>query len=597
MKGHLRLGKRKYPLDKPVITIGRNPEADIPIDGPEVSGHHALVIRADDHFLIYDFKSSNGVRIDGKRILVEARLQTGQIVDIGGFKLEFVQTVSRADRLQTPGATAVKAADPARQASAGAAPPVDPGAQEDQAAVSTWSLRRRPSGEELLKRTIEKDVYTLIKERPGEEDLVSKLLILYKVSSIVSSIVDTDTLLHEIVDLTLEVMSADRGFVMLVNPDGKLETRVYRLKASGEGTLDQDDDPGGLSFSHSIAESCFETGEAIFTNDAMADKRFPGAKSIQIYNIRCAMCVPLSFRERRRGVLYTDNRRTSDSFTPSDFLLLKAFAEQAAIAIENSLLLAELKASLEKIQGQQEMLVQAEKMSAMGHLAAGLAHEIRNPLTAMAGYVEIYFRLFKPDAPFYAQMRVVEKAVSHMHHIVDGLLGFARKGPLQLEPGSINQVIEETLQLGRPALVGHRNVRIATDLDPAAPPVTMDQRQLQQVFLNLIMNAVQAMPDGGTLTVRSRSELPDGAPPGGAATHIVVTVEDTGSGIPAANQAQIFQPFFTSGKKGGTGLGLTISKSIVENHGGRIVFRSVEGQGTTFSVVLPAGKASGSTTP
>jgi len=581
-KAYLRIGDKRHLLDRTVTVVGREKGVHIQIEDPKASGRHALIIRDGDRFVLYDFKSSNGVRVDGKRVDSQTLLRDGQTVEIGRCLLAFDQPGSGPSTLEI-----------------GSSKPPDGGSGEETSVPPSFgSLSARVSNEELLRKAIEKDVHTLIRERPAEEDLISKLLILYKVSNIVNSIVDTDLLLDQIVDLALKVMSADRAFIMLVNPQGKLDIKVYRAKKHDGSTshrLREEDQREGvepdesLTFSRSIAESCFSTGEAVFTNDALADARFSSAKSLQIYNIMSAMCTPLTFRGSRKGVLYTDNRRSSNSFTSSDFLLLQAFAEQAAIAIENSLLLADLKASLEKINTQQEMLIQSEKMASMGHLAAGLAHEIRNPLTVLVGYVELFFMRHDATSPFFNSMRVMATAVNHMHEIVNGLLEFARKGPLQKKAVSVNQVVEETLRLAGPALSENQRLLVEKDLAVGLPDVMIDQRQIQQVFLNLVLNGMQAMPDGGTLRVRTYAMQPIGSSEGMPASHVMVAFEDTGIGIPQEKQSQIFQPFFTAGKKDGTGLGLTISKSIVENHRGTLSFTSAAGIGTSFLVSFPVG--------
>ncbi|MBI4858808.1 MAG: GAF domain-containing protein [Candidatus Riflebacteria bacterium] len=577
-KAYLIVRGRKYPLDSSLTLIGREQTCHIQVNDPLVSGRHAFIVRDGDSYELFDFKSSNGVRLNGETV-IQAKLSHGQVVEVGGTKLTFEKAEHRRPGLPEPPVAPV----PEDPVSPGVDTLIPPGRG---AHAGTPRIVR--SGEEILRQSFEKDIHTLLRERVQQEDVVSKLLILYKVSSIVNTMMETDVLLGQIVHLALEVMSADRGFIMLLGEGGELETKVRRVK---EHEKEHEKEGDILPISRSIALHCFKTCEAILTNDALVDERFQTSGSIQMYNIRSAMCVPLKYRDEKRGVLYVDNRMSSNSFNASDFLLLKAFADQVAVAIENSMLLTNLKASLQKIQAQQDMLVQSEKMAAMGHLAAGLAHEIRNPLTAISGYLQMYFRKYKDEADFYHQMRVIEKAVLQIQHVLEGLLGFARKGPRQLAKGSLNQVLEDTVVLSRPAMVRHPGVQIVKRLEPDIPGVMMDQRQLQQVFLNFVLNAAQAMPRGGTLTIATRKVHAQGASPGAPPSHVVVVFEDTGVGIPADKQAQIFQPFYTSGKPDGTGLGLTISKSIIEGHRGTISFESVEGKGTSFILTLPVEQA------
>lgn len=567
-KAWIKLRDKKYPLDRSLTLIGREPGNHILIDDQRVSGRHAFIIRDGDTYELFDFKSSNGVKIDGKAV-AHGLLRNNQTLEIGEEKMTFIHQ----------GPAAGGRVDPVLEGPVG-----DTLIPESRPPAAKAAVR---STEDVLAGALDKDITTLLSERTQHDNTGLKLLLLYKVSAIVNSTLDTEELMTKVIELALQVMSADRGFIMLVNAAGQLEPKVRRVK---EHEKEKERERDILPISKSIAQHCFDQGEAILTNDAVVDRRFLQSGSIQMYNIRSAMCVPLRIREEKKGVLYVDNRMSSNSFAPSDFLLLKAFAEQVSIAIENSMLLSSLKESLAKIQTQQEMLVQSEKMSAMGHLSAGLAHEIRNPLTAISGYLQMYFMKFKEDMPFYPQMRVIEKAVTHIQHVVEGLLGLARKGPRQFAKGQVNRVLEDTVMLARPAMVAYPNVEIHRKLADDLPEILMDARQLQQVFLNFTLNAAQAMPPhGGSITLQTRSvhlkEVPGGGP-----SHVVVAIVDTGMGIPADKQAQIFQPFFTSGKKDGTGLGLTISKSIVEGHRGTISFESAEGKGTSFFITLPVNQ-------
>jgi len=571
-KAWLKLRDKTYPLERSLTLIGREPGNHILIDDQRVSGRHAFVIRDGETYELFDFKSSNGIKIDGKQVS-HGLLRNGQSVEIGEEKMTFVQDGKP---------TRAKNVDAFAEAEVGdtLVPDSNPRATPPKSQPGARSI------EDVLASALDKDIATLLAERTEHEGTALKLLLLYKVSSIVNSTLETELLMERIVELALQVMSADRGFIMLVNAAGQLETKVRRVK---EHEKEKERERDILPISKSIAQHCFETGEAVLTNDAVVDRRFLQSGSIQMYNIRSAMCVPLRYRDEKKGVLYVDNRMSSNSFAPSDFLLLKAFAEQVAIAIENSLLLSSLKQSLEKIQAQQDMLIQSEKMAAMGHLAAGLAHEIRNPLTAISGYLQMYFMKFRDETPFFAQMRVIEKAVTQIQHVVEGLLGFARKGPRQLASGNLNAVLEDTVALARPALMQYPHVDIRRALAPDLPDVSMDTRQMQQVFLNFVINAAQAMPQGGTITIQTKKvHLKEAA--NGGPSHVVVVFADTGTGIPPDKQAQIFQPFFTSGKKDGTGLGLTISKSIIEGHRGTISFESVEGKGTSFFITLPVSQ-------
>ncbi len=183
------------------------------------------------------------------------------------------------------------------------------------------------------------------------------------------------------------------------------------------------------------------------------------------------------------------------------------------------------------------------------------------------------------------KMKVIEQALLQINKIVEGLLGFSRKSESSLETTTSEQIIEDTLVIAEHSLARYSNVKIERKFTPDLPQIHVDKRQVQQVFLNFMMNAAQAMPEGGTLTIMNRMVADKNNP---SKKFVETIFRDTGIGIPKEKFEKLFQPFYTEGKKGGTGLGLSISKSIIEKHGGCIYLDSKVGVGTTFFIRLPA---------
>ncbi len=230
----------------------------------------------------------------------------------------------------------------------------------------------------------------------------------------------------------------------------------------------------------------------------------------------------------------------------------------------------------------QDQLIQSEKLGSLGKMAAGVAHEINNPLTTILLNTHLLLETRNEGDGEREPLTLIADEASRAAQIVSGLLDFARQTPAQEVRADINGLIERAIQLQeRQAAI--RNVRIEKDLDQALPPVNLDRNKIQQVFANLIMNAREAMPEGGTLAVTSRMSR-DG-------TAIEVVFADTGVGIPEENIPKIFDPFFTT-KSFGTGLGLAISYGIVQHRGGTIEVQSELGRGSAFTVRIPlAGTA------
>jgi signal transduction histidine kinase len=238
-----------------------------------------------------------------------------------------------------------------------------------------------------------------------------------------------------------------------------------------------------------------------------------------------------------------------------------------------------------------ERLVETEKLAATGRLAAGIAHEINNPLASIAGYAEDLLQLAKggslaesPEFEEFAEsLTVIHEQAFRCKRIIRQLLSFARPAPFHLEPVEVGPLIADVLPL-----IEHRGrgkgVEVELEADPGAPPALADRANLVQVLVNLLENAFDAIPGPGgrvAISVEARGKR-----------HVAIEIADTGCGIPEAHRSKVFDPFFTTKPPGsGTGLGLSIVHSIVSRHGGTIDFTSEAGKGTTFVVVLPAATA------
>jgi signal transduction histidine kinase len=251
-----------------------------------------------------------------------------------------------------------------------------------------------------------------------------------------------------------------------------------------------------------------------------------------------------------------------------------AIANQLAVAVENAGLYEDLRRSYAELERAQHRLVQRERLAALGELAAVVAHEVRNPLGVIFNSLGSLRRLVRPTGDAKLLLDIVGEEADRLNRIVGDLLDFARPSTPELRPERLEQVVEEAVSV---ALSQHRApVEIARELDPAVPPVPMDARLVRQAVLNIAMNAVQAMPRGGRLTLRTRR----------GADAVLLEIEDSGAGIPEEVGPRIFEPFFTT-KASGTGLGLAVVKRIVEGHGGTVAVRSRPGAGAVFALSFP----------
>jgi PAS domain S-box-containing protein len=244
-----------------------------------------------------------------------------------------------------------------------------------------------------------------------------------------------------------------------------------------------------------------------------------------------------------------------------------------------------LRRSEEKLRQQSQELEQQRiasgRLVSLGEITASMAHEFNNPLGIIMGFIEDMLSSTDPADPNYRALKIVDEESKRCKKIISDLLEYARPKSTDLCLTNVAASVEKTLQLVENRLYKQK-VAVVKAFDADLPQIYADPQQMEQVLINLYLNAIDAMPDGGTLTVETKVESVDQKPSG-----IVLSLADTGFGIDEANLAKIFQPFFSAKKRRGLGLGLPICARIVKNHGGRIDVESHSGQGTTFKLYLP----------
>ena len=288
------------------------------------------------------------------------------------------------------------------------------------------------------------------------------------------------------------------------------------------------------------------------------------------------LSVPLLFSGQVIGTLNVYTGKPYN-FSNEEIRILGSLAELSAIAIEKARL-------YERVVDVEEQLRQNEKLSALGLLAAEVAHEIRNPLTVMKLLYHSLDLKFPDGDPRAKDARIIDSKIEHLNKIVEQILDFARTTEPKFAPVNLNELIDELGLLVRHKLA-NQNIRLVRELQPDLPSVMGDAPQLEQAFLNLILNAAEAMHDGGTLTISSRavrqpraSERP---------THLAVEFKDTGKGMSEELQRRAFTAVLSTTKARGTGLGLAIVGRIVETHRGSVRIKSKIGRGTIIRVLLP----------
>jgi signal transduction histidine kinase/CheY-like chemotaxis protein len=413
----------------------------------------------------------------------------------------------------------------------------------------------------------------------------ARLESLVEISGDLSRMQELDSLLGRIVDVCGRLVDTDWVGFRLV--DGN-ELVVA-------GTLDDGTRMATkprIKIGESLAGRVASTGRALMIRDPAShpDLHPEHAASMRRLGYRGLLTVPAKIGDRVVGVLSFLTTR-EEGFSAEDMAIATAFASHAAIALENSRLLLESRRAYDELAETQGQLEQAQKMDAIGRLAGGVAHDFNNLLTVILGRTDILLHPLKPEDPMRRGIELIQRTAGRAADLTRQLLAFSRKQvlePVVLDLSAVTTDMKDLL--GR--LIGE-DIALLTTPTPGLGRVKADRGQVEQVIMNLAVNARDAMPQGGRLILETANvDLDDeyvrrhvGSRPG---PHVMLAVADTGTGIPREIQAQIFEPFFTTKEQGkGTGLGLATVYGIVKQSGGYIEVDSEPGQGTTFRIYLP----------
>lgn len=395
---------------------------------------------------------------------------------------------------------------------------------------------------------------------------------LARVSRTINSTLNLDEALKVVTREACSLMQAKMCSLMLLDA-----SRTWLdLRASFGAGLAYLNKPR-LSVQESLLGGVVRRKKFVVVEDVRNSSRYQHVEIARQEGLVSLLSVPLIFNNDAVGALsvYT---ATPYAFSNEEIRILTAFAELSAVAIEKAQL-------YERVMDVEEQLRRNEKLSALGLLAAEVAHEIRNPLTVMKMLYHSLDLSFPADDPRAQDARVMEEKLEHLNRIVERVLDFARSAEPRFAPVYLNELVEELGLLVRHKFA-HQGIQFQKELQPDLPAVTGDATQLEQAFLNLLLNAAEAMPDGGTITVRTRA-MP--ASPRESGTDVVqVEFEDTGKGMTKTQQARAFHSLLTTDKTKGTGLGLAIVGRIVEAHRGEAAILASTSAGTRIRLTFAA---------
>jgi signal transduction histidine kinase len=546
-------GKR-FELAAQAMALGRDGSNPIRLHDNEVSRRHAELRPADGQgFRIVDLGSANGTFVNGRPV-DQAPLRSGDQVRLGRSVLLYSEGSS-------PGRDLTARVDLLAKAS-----------PTDRSAI----IRSLPAGEG-----------SRLLEAPGHVGdwlrvRLANLGVMYQATQAISHIGDTDELLPRILQLVFDSIGADRAALLLAEADGgPLVPKVVRWR----GDVEPDE---RMAISETIVDHVRTTGQGVISTDAPADERFGPAQSIVDYGIREAICVPVGGRHSTLGVLYADLRAGNEfaldatgrpvplgKFTNEHLMLMGAIGHQAGLAIENTRFY--------------EAKMQAERLAAVGQTIATLSHHIKNILQGLrSGSYLIDMGLKESNDDVVRRgWAILEKNQTRIYNMVMDMLSFSKDREPAFEPADLNETVADVVELMQSRA---RELGVALESRPAAglPEVRIDPEGVHRAVLNIVTNALDAAehaPGGGRVVVATGLDEPAGI--------AWVSVADNGVGIPEDELPNLFQVFASTKGTRGTGLGLPVSKKVVQEHGGRIVVESTLGAGSTFRVELPLRRPEG----
>ena len=521
------------------VTIGRESGNVVQLDDKEASRRHAEIRRVGDGFVLGDLKSSNGTFVNDRQV-ERAELAGGDRIRIGRTVLVYAAT----------------AADEAAAA-----------------AVDIVPAASHADGSRIVRAMRDDDSISIAEPGAAQGRWLSRarsnVQVMYRTALAVSHTLDIDELLGRVLELVFEWVAADRGCIMLRDPEsGDLRVKSRRDRRDGAG--------GSLAISRTILDYVLDNGEGVLTSDAQEDDRFVSGDSVVRTGVREAICVPLQGRYGTVGVIYVDTTTPLSEtielggrrFSDEHLKLMIAIGHQAALAVEDTTYYSGM--------------VQAERLAAVGQTIAALSHHIKNVLQGIRGgsYL-VDMGLENGDlATLRKGWDIVRRNQDKISSLVMDMLSFGKEREPDIVPADLGAVVAEVVETvqQRAAEAG-----IAIRWEPPAglPAMAFDPEGISRAVLNVVTNALDAVEGAAAPEVRIAAEAD------AAAGLARVTVADNGPGMAPETLARIFDLFVSTKGARGTGLGLTVSRKILREHGGDIRAASEPGRGATFVLEFP----------
>lgn len=347
----------------------------------------------------------------------------------------------------------------------------------------------------------------------------------------------------------------------------------YSLKASHGPSRLSPQSRYGLELGHPLVRWLCDHQKPLTPDDMLQQSN--ALISQETSKFQGVLVIPGMMEHRLIGLLVLGPKRSGEGYSNDDLHAFSTLANEAAVAIENATSYEELLRVNEQLKAASERLLLQERLAAAGQFAAGMAHEIKNPLSAIKTFAQYLPEKYSDPAFRDKFFRIVQAEIDRINALVKDLSDFAKPAPLELKPVHLADALEDTLALLAPQFMKH-HVVLHKSLNENGLCINADQQQLKQVVLNLLLNSIEAMESGGRIELATQA----------GRDAMVLRITDTGCGIEPRELYKVWDPFFTT-KERGMGLGMAIVKGVVERHGGRITISSAVGKGTTVEISLP----------
>jgi signal transduction histidine kinase len=401
-----------------------------------------------------------------------------------------------------------------------------------------------------------------------------------------------DEFLNQIFSLLKRI---DRGVILLVDKEsGKLNEVASKTRMGDKlGSFSE------INYSRTIVNRTIQEREPVKMSNTSNVSKTELSDSIELMNVMSAMCVPIIYKEEVQGAIYVDSLELPYGFRDDDLRLLTGLSNTAAIALQNARLYEELKGELNErkraeeglrntcreLQETRDMLVQSEKLSAIGRLTAGVAHEILNPVHIISMRLQLLEMKEGLSDEARHCLDICKNQLHRIIGIIEDLHQFSRSSEKHVTIDDLNSIIEHVLALQAP-LFKEEGIRTEVHYGSDLPSIPFDKDRILQVIFNVISNATDAMAGQETKVLRIKTNAAS------SEEFVQVVISDTGTGIDHDNMSKIFDPFFsTKDRAQGIGLGLYICYNIIQDHGGRIWAENNEGGGVSLHIELPTGNA------